>query len=134
MSIFKLKFVGSLFFVVCYLSGICKLPSTNESFEYIFEHVLIRYLHVRWGVELSKMLVFVGECGDTDYEGLLGGVHKSVILKGVCSSAANQLHANRGYPLSDVISLDSPHILETAEDCSSSEIRDCVEKLGLLKG
>ncbi|XP_024030844.1 probable sucrose-phosphate synthase 1 isoform X2 [Morus notabilis] len=93
----------------------------------------LRYLYVRWGVELSKMVVFVGECGDTDYEGLLGGTHKSVILKGVCSNAISQLHANRNYPLSDVMPNDSPNIVQTTEDCSSSDIRASLEKLGVLR-
>ncbi|KAF4378356.1 hypothetical protein G4B88_025849 [Cannabis sativa] len=92
----------------------------------------LRYLYVRWGVDLSKMVVIVGECGDTDYEELLGGVHKSVILKGVCSSAINQ-HANRSYPLVDVIPLDSPNIVQTAENCSSNDIRSSMEKLGVFK-
>lgn len=92
-----------------------------------------RYLNVRWGVEISKIVVIVGECGDTDYEGLLGGLHNSVILKGVCSSAANQIHANRSYPLSDVTPTDSPNILQTTEDCSSDDIQSCLDKLGLLK-
>lgn len=79
------------------------------------------------------MVVFVGECGDTDYEGLLGGTHKSVILKGVCSNAISQLHANRNYPLSDVMPFDSPNIVQTTEDCSSSDIRASLEKLGVLR-
>jgi sucrose-phosphate synthase len=79
------------------------------------------------------MVVFVGECGDTDYEGLLGGVHTSVILKGVCSSANNQLHANRTYPLSDVIPTDSPNIVHTTEESGSDDIRGSLEKIGFLK-
>ena len=79
------------------------------------------------------MVVFVGECGDTDYEGLLGGTHKSVVLSGVCSSAINQLHANRSYPLSDVTPVDSPHIVQMAADCSSDDIRASLEKLGVIK-
>ena len=31
---------------------------------------------------MSKMFVFLGERGDTDYEDLLVGLHKTVILKG----------------------------------------------------
>ncbi|KAI4335666.1 hypothetical protein L6164_014294 [Bauhinia variegata] len=94
----------------------------------------LRYLYVRWGFELSKMVVFVGECGDTDYEGLLGGVHKSVILKGVCSSASNQLHNNRSYPLSDVLPFDSPNIVEASEGSSSADIQASLEKIGFLMG
>ncbi|THG23854.1 hypothetical protein TEA_000871 [Camellia sinensis var. sinensis] len=92
------------------------------------------YLYLRWGVDLSKMVVFVGESGDTDYEGLLGGIHKSVILKGVCSSASTILHANRNYPLSDVLPFDSPNIVQTTEECSSADLRTSLEKFGLLKG
>ncbi|XVF88310.1 hypothetical protein PTKIN_Ptkin19aG0039600 [Pterospermum kingtungense] len=89
----------------------------------------LRYLYLRWGVDLSKMVVFVGESGGTDYEGLLGGVHKSVVLKGICSSASNLLHANRNYPLSDVMPVDSPNIVQTSQDCMSSDIRDSLESL-----
>ncbi|CAI0629411.1 unnamed protein product [Linum tenue] len=93
----------------------------------------LRYLYVRWGVELTNMVVFTGESGDTDYEGLLGGVHKTVVLKGVCSSANSQLHLNRSYPLSDVIATDSPNVSYTAEESSSSDIRDSLQKLGCIK-
>ncbi|KAJ6912889.1 hypothetical protein NC651_015376 [Populus alba x Populus x berolinensis] len=92
----------------------------------------LRYLYVRWGVELANMVVFAGECGDTDYEGLLGGLHKSVVLKGVCSSASNQLHANRSYPLTDVLPSESPNIVQAPEE--SSDIRSSLEQLGCLKG
>lgn len=85
-------------------------------------------------MDLSKVVVFVGESGDTDYEGLLGGIHKSVVLKGVCSSANNQVHANRSYPLTDVISLDSPNVVRTTEECSSADLRSSLDELGVLKG
>lgn len=85
----------------------------------------LRYLFVRWGVELSKMVVFVGECGDTDYEGLVGGVHKTVILKGVGKEAITLLHANRSYPLSHVVPFDSPNIVEAAEN---DELNVALEK------
>lgn len=94
----------------------------------------LRYLYVRWGFELSKMVVFVGECGDTDYEGLVGGLHKSVILKGVGSRAISQLHNNRNYPLSDVMPMDSPNIVEATEGSSSADIQALLEKVGYLKG
>lgn len=102
---------------------------TSDDFMYFF-----RYLYVRWGFELSKMVVFVGECGDTDYEGLVGGLHKSVILKGVGSRAISQLHNNRNYPLSDVMPLDSPNIAQAAEGSSSADIQALLEKVGYLKG
>ncbi|EYU18237.1 hypothetical protein ABFS82_10G112000 [Erythranthe guttata] len=94
----------------------------------------LRYLYLRWGMDLTKVVVFVGESGDTDYEGLIGGVHKSVVLTGVCSSASSQLHANRTYPLTDVVSYDSPNIAKTCEGFSSSDIRASLEGLQVLKG
>ncbi|KAL8136963.1 hypothetical protein V2J09_002964 [Rumex salicifolius] len=90
----------------------------------------LRYLYVRWGIDLSKTVVFVGECGDTDYEGLLGGIHKTVILKGVCQDALTIFHANRNYPLSQVVSLDSPNILEADE--TDTQIGYALEKKGWL--
>ncbi|XP_071715996.1 probable sucrose-phosphate synthase [Rutidosis leptorrhynchoides] len=94
----------------------------------------LRYLYLRWGMDLTKVVVFIGESGDTDYEGFLGGVHKSVTLKGVGADSINQLHANRTYPLSDVVPTDSPNIIHTPENITSVDIRGSLGKLGVLKG
>ncbi|KAM7511573.1 hypothetical protein LguiB_010448 [Lonicera macranthoides] len=92
----------------------------------------LRYLYLRWGMDLSNVVVFVGESGDTDYEGLLGGLTKSVVLKGVCSNSTNHLHANRNYPLTDVVPFDSPKIVQTPAECTTSDLRSSLEKLGIL--
>lgn len=84
-------------------------------------------------MDLTKVVVFIGESGDTDYEGFLGGVHKSVILKGVGTNTINQLHANRTYPLSDVVPTDSPNIIQTPAKPSGVDIRGSLGKLGVLK-
>lgn len=78
---------------------------------------------------MSNMVVFVGDSGDTDYEGLLGGIHKTVILKGVASDL-RQLHGNRSYPMEDVIPVNSPNITE-AEECSRDAIKAALQKLGI---
>ncbi|XP_021738914.1 sucrose-phosphate synthase [Chenopodium quinoa] len=91
----------------------------------------LRYLYMRWGAELSNFVVFVGESGDTDYEGLLGGVHKTVVFKGICSSAS-KLHAIRTYPLEHVMPFDSPNIIHTG-GCNLDDIREALIKLGGLK-
>lgn len=88
---------------------------------------------MRWGVDLSKVVVFVGECGDTDYEALLGGMHKSVILRGACSSTNNQFHTGRSYPLSDVMPSNSPNIVQAPENCSSADVRASLESLALIR-
>ncbi|KAK2992465.1 hypothetical protein RJ640_011604 [Escallonia rubra] len=89
----------------------------------------LRYLYVRWGINLSNFVVFVGECGDTDYEGLLGGAHKTVVLKGVCNDA-RKLHTSRGYPLEDVVQFDNSNIVES-EGCNRDAISAALTKLGL---
>ena len=88
---------------------------------------------MRWGMDLTNVVVFVGESGDTDYEYLLGGVHKTAILKGLCSGS-RKLHANRNYPLEHVVSLDNPNVVETDDQsCNSTDIRTALGKLGVVK-
>ncbi|KAK9130603.1 hypothetical protein Sjap_011090 [Stephania japonica] len=93
----------------------------------------LRYLYIRWGMDLSNVVVFVGECGDTDYEGLLGGIHKTIILKGACRSARTQLHSTRSYPLEDVVPYDSPNIIQIDEGCSDGDITKALRNLGIIK-
>ncbi|KAL1219806.1 putative sucrose-phosphate synthase 2 [Cardamine amara subsp. amara] len=102
------------------LNVICVLASRSQA---------LRYLLVRCSIDLSNMVVFVGESGDTDYEGLLGGIHKTVILKGIASDL-HELHGNRSYPMEDVIPLNSPNIIE-AEECGPDAIKMALEKLGI---
>lgn len=92
----------------------------------------LRYLYVRWGADMSNMVVFVGESGDSDYEGLVGGVHKSVILKGACEASFKQLHA-KGYPLEDVVAFDSPNNIKTEEGYGISCIQSSLKQLGVLQ-
>ncbi|KAL8162014.1 hypothetical protein V2J09_013503 [Rumex salicifolius] len=92
----------------------------------------LRYLFVRWGTDLSRFVVFVGEYGDTDYEGLLGGIHKTVVMKGVCHDA-HKLHSNRNYPLDHVMPSDSPNMVE-AEGSDSEALMAALGKLSIIKG
>lgn len=78
------------------------------------------------------MVVFVGQSGDTDYEELLGGVHKTVILNGGFNTAQSELHSTRSYPLKDVVAFDSPNILQI-DSCGANEIQFALEQLGILK-
>lgn len=92
-----------------------------------------RYLHVRWGLELSKVVVFVGELGDSDYEGSFGGVPKTVTLKGYCVNAA-KIHSNcRSYPLHHVVSTDDPNSNVECQKCDVDGIKAALAKLAHLK-
>ncbi|TYI17056.1 hypothetical protein ES332_A08G298600v1 [Gossypium tomentosum] len=91
----------------------------------------LRYLYIRWVLELSNVITFVGECGDTDYEGLLGGVHKTVILKGIGNNAL-KLHSNRSYPLEHVLPFNSPNIVQ-AKGCCNEDVRASLQNIGVIK-
>ncbi|ERN14337.1 probable sucrose-phosphate synthase 1 [Amborella trichopoda] len=93
----------------------------------------LRYLYLRWGMELSNMVVIVGETGNTDYNGLLGGVPKTLILKGVGCSVPSHL-GNRGYTSTDVVSLEHSENVTIDEGHGSKEIRSALVTLGVLKG
>lgn len=43
----------------------------------------LRYLFVRWGLNVANMYVILGDKGDTDREEMVAGCHKTIILKGV---------------------------------------------------
>ncbi|TKW09708.1 hypothetical protein SEVIR_6G120400v4 [Setaria viridis] len=92
----------------------------------------LRYLYVRWGVELSNMTVVVGESGDTDYEGLLGGVHKTIILKGSFNAVPNQVHSARSYSLEDVVSFEKPGIA-SVEGHGPDNLKSALQRFGILK-
>lgn len=67
-----------------------------------------RYLSIRWGIDISKVFVFVGERGDTDYEELLVGLNKVVILKGSVDCASEiLLHSEESFKRDDVVPQDS---------------------------
>ncbi|XP_006659287.1 probable sucrose-phosphate synthase 4 [Oryza brachyantha] len=92
----------------------------------------LRYLYIRWGVELSNMTVVVGESGDSDYDGLLGGMHKTIILKGSFNAVPNQVHAARSYSLQDVVSFDKPGIT-SVEGYGPDNVKPALQQFGLLK-
>ncbi|CAM0909260.1 unnamed protein product [Alopecurus aequalis] len=90
----------------------------------------IRYLSVRWGIELPNVAILVGESGDSDYEELFGGLHKTVVLKGEFNTPANRIHTVRRYPLQDVVALDCSNIVGV-EGCSADDMRSTLERLGI---
>ncbi|KAG8094958.1 hypothetical protein GUJ93_ZPchr0012g20091 [Zizania palustris] len=90
----------------------------------------LRYLSVRWGIKLKNIIVLVGETGDSDYEELFGGLHKTVILKGEFNTPANRIHTVRRYPLQDVVALDSSNIIGI-DGCSTDDMRSTLQQLGL---
>ncbi|XP_058103266.1 probable sucrose-phosphate synthase 3 isoform X1 [Magnolia sinica] len=69
----------------------------------------LRYLFVRWGLNVANMFVILGETGDTDYEELISGSHKTVIMKGAVEKGSEELLRTAGsYQKDDIVPGESP--------------------------
>jgi len=90
--------------------------------------VFVRYLFVRWGLNVANMYVFLGETGDTDYEEMISGTHKTIIMKGVVSKGSEALLRGPGsYLREDVVPKESTLvacITETTEDKIANTLKD----------
>ncbi|KAG4924057.1 probable sucrose-phosphate synthase 3 [Glycine soja] len=88
----------------------------------------LRYLFVRWGLNVANMYVFLGETGDTDYEELISGTHKTIILKGVVSKGSEGILRGPGsYHREDVVPNESPLVAcisETTEDKIANTLKE----------
>ncbi|GMY07999.1 sucrose-phosphate synthase 4 [Fagus crenata] len=93
---------------------------------------VVPYLSVRWGIDLSKVVVFVGEKGDTDYEDLLVGLHKTIILRGSVECGSKKLlRSEDGFKREDVVPQDSPNITFTEGSYEAHDISAALEAMGV---
>ncbi|KAM6556268.1 hypothetical protein CsatB_003287 [Cannabis sativa] len=91
----------------------------------------LRYLSVRWGIELSKMVVISGERGDTDTEDLLAGLQKNIIIKGCVECGSEKfLRSIDSYKREDVVPQNSPNIA-ISESYEAHHIKQALEALGI---
>lgn len=85
---------------------------------------------MRWGIELSNVVTFVGEKGDTDYEDLIIGLHKTVILEEMVEYGSEELlRGEESFKRGDVVPQDSPSIINI-KGCEASSICAALERLG----
>ncbi|KAL0456273.1 UNVERIFIED_CONTAM: putative sucrose-phosphate synthase 4 [Sesamum latifolium] len=92
----------------------------------------LRYLSVRWSIELPKMVVFLGERGDTDYEELLGGLHKTVILRGSVDYASEMIgHSEESFKTDGTVSQASKKIV-LAEGFEVNDISKALGCIGIM--
>ncbi|XP_073003587.1 probable sucrose-phosphate synthase 5 isoform X2 [Typha latifolia] len=83
----------------------------------------LRYLSIQWGMDLSKVMVFVGEKGDTDHERLLPGLHKTVILQALVAHGSEKLLRDvDSYKMEEVVPLDAHNIFLLHKDCKVSDV------------
>lgn len=81
------------------------------------------------------MYVFLGETGDTDYEELISGTHKTIFVKGVVSKGSEDVLRSPGsYHRDDVVPNESPlvtNISETTEEKIANALKQ-VSKAGAM--
>ncbi|KAL6135623.1 hypothetical protein ACLB2K_067850 [Fragaria x ananassa] len=62
------------------------------------------YLFGRWRLNVANMFVFLGESEDTDYEEMIAGTHKTIIMKGVVGKGPEELLRTSGsYVRDDIV-------------------------------
>ncbi|XP_023006251.1 probable sucrose-phosphate synthase 2 [Cucurbita maxima] len=83
----------------------------------------LRYLFVRWRLNLSNMYVFLGEVGDTDHEEMISGTHKTIIMKGTSNKGSEELLRTTGsYARDDIVPGGSPLVTFVNWDANAEEI------------
>lgn len=75
------------------------------------------------------MYVVLGETGDTDYEELIAGTHKTLILKGVVKNGCEELLRSRGsYLKEDIVPEESP-LIAYVNGTNAEEIANALTKV-----
>ncbi|RXI00534.1 hypothetical protein DVH24_000768 [Malus domestica] len=89
----------------------------------------LRYLFVRWRLNVANMYVFLGESGDTDYEEMISGTHKTIIMKGVVAKGSEELLRTSGsYLREDIVPPESPLVAYVSEEAKADEIANALKQ------
>ncbi|XVF65271.1 hypothetical protein PTKIN_Ptkin09bG0234100 [Pterospermum kingtungense] len=88
----------------------------------------LRYIFVRWGLNVANMFVIAGESGDTDYEELVSGAHKTLIMKEVVTKGSEGLLRTTDLK-DDIIPADSPLITSIKGGATAEEIANALKVL-----
>ncbi|RDX78638.1 putative sucrose-phosphate synthase 3, partial [Mucuna pruriens] len=89
----------------------------------------LRYLFVRWRLNVANMYVILGETGDTDYEEMISGTHKTIIMKGVVSKGSEELLRGPGsYQRDDIVPNESP-LVAYIDGTTHENIADALKQL-----
>ncbi|GMI70496.1 sucrose phosphate synthase 3F, sucrose phosphate synthase B [Hibiscus trionum] len=88
----------------------------------------LRYLFVRWRLNVANMFVIVGETGDTDYEELIAGAHKTLIMKEVVTKGSEALLRTMDLR-DDIVPSNSPLISCIKGGATAEEISEALKAL-----
>ncbi|KAK4404029.1 putative sucrose-phosphate synthase 2 [Sesamum angolense] len=90
----------------------------------------LRYIFVRWRLNVANMYVILGETGDTDYEEMISGTHKTLIMKGAVVKGSEELLRPTASCLrDDIVPRDSPLVAYTKEGSKAEDIINTVRQL-----
>ncbi|KAK6161719.1 hypothetical protein DH2020_005100 [Rehmannia glutinosa] len=90
----------------------------------------LRYLFVRWRLNVANMYVILGETGDTDYEEMISGAHKTLILKDVVEKGSEEMLRTTGsYLRDDIVPRDSPLVAYTNGGVKAEDIINTLRQL-----
>ncbi|KAH9680643.1 putative sucrose-phosphate synthase 3 [Citrus sinensis] len=89
----------------------------------------LRYLFVRWRLNVANMFVILGESGDTDYEELISGAHKTLIMKGVVEKGSEELLRTTNLR-DDIVPSESPLIAHVNANAKVDEIANALRQVG----
>ncbi|XP_048235112.1 probable sucrose-phosphate synthase 3 isoform X2 [Ricinus communis] len=88
----------------------------------------LRYIFVRWRLNVANMYVILGETGDTDYEEMISGAHKTIIMKDVVKKGSEELL--RAMDLKDdFVPKESPSVAHLSGDASANEIANALKQV-----
>ncbi|GKV28680.1 hypothetical protein SLEP1_g37699 [Rubroshorea leprosula] len=88
----------------------------------------LRYLFVRWRLNVANMFVILGETGDTDYEELISGTHKTLIMKGVVAKGSDELLRTTDLK-DDIFPTESPFITSISDGAKAEEIANALKQI-----
>ncbi|CAK7328425.1 unnamed protein product [Dovyalis caffra] len=88
----------------------------------------LRYLFVRWRLNVANMFVILGESGDTDYEEMISGTHKTIILKDVVTKGSEDLLRTTDLR-DDIVPRESPLIAYLSGKATASEIAGVLKQV-----
>ena len=78
------------------------------------------------------MVVFVGGRGDTDYEDLLAGLHKTIIIRGSVEYGSEKLlHSEESFKREDVVPQGSSSICFVEENYEAADISAALVSMGI---
>ncbi|WOH08252.1 hypothetical protein DCAR_0727690 [Daucus carota subsp. sativus] len=95
----------------------------------------LRYLFVRWRLNVANMYVILGETGDTDIEEMISGTHKTLIMKGVVEKGSeNLLRSSVSYLREDIVPAASPLVSYASAGATPEDIANALRKLSRSGG